>query len=60
MAFMIAQNTLPPTINLENTTEEFDCNYVPNVAQRRNVDVALTNSFGFGGTNSSLCFARCP
>ncbi|EAS35435.3 beta-ketoacyl-acyl-carrier-protein synthase II [Coccidioides immitis RS] len=54
----IYEGILPPTINLENTTEEFDCNYVPNVAQGREVDVVLTNSFGFGGTNSSLCFAR--
>ncbi|PGH13245.1 beta-ketoacyl-acyl-carrier-protein synthase II [Helicocarpus griseus UAMH5409] len=54
----IRENSLPPTINLDNTTEEFDCNYVPNVAQQRQVDVVLTNSFGFGGTNSSICFAR--
>lgn len=52
------QNTLPPTINLESMTEEFDCNYVPNEPQRRPVDVVLTNSFGFGGTNASLCFSR--
>ncbi|PGH35628.1 beta-ketoacyl-acyl-carrier-protein synthase II [[Emmonsia] crescens] len=54
----IQENVLPPTINLDNTTEEFDCNYVPNVAQEKQVDVVLTNSFGFGGTNSSICFAR--
>ncbi|KAK2777284.1 Mitochondrial beta-keto-acyl synthase [Onygenales sp. PD_12] len=54
----IQENVLPPTINLENTTEEFNCNYVPNVAQERQVDVVLTNSFGFGGTNSSICFVR--
>lgn len=52
------QRALPPTVNLENTTEEFDCNYVPNVAQDKDVNVVLTNSFGFGGTNSSLCFAK--
>lgn len=52
---------MPPTLNLENPgdpSEEFDCNYVPNNAQSQQVDVALTNSFGFGGTNASLCFAR--
>ncbi|EEH22531.2 beta-ketoacyl-acyl-carrier-protein synthase II [Paracoccidioides brasiliensis Pb03] len=54
----IHENILPPTINLDNTTDEFDCNYVPNAAQQRRVDLVLTNSFGFGGTNSSICFAR--
>ena len=47
---------MPPTINLEHQTDGFDCNYAPNAAQDRKIDVALTNSFGFGGTNSSLCF----
>ncbi|KAJ9223635.1 hypothetical protein DTO169C6_3987 [Paecilomyces variotii] len=54
----IHENVMPPTINLENRTEEFDCNYAPGAAQERTIDVALTNSFGFGGTNSTLCFAR--
>lgn len=49
---------MPPTINLETQTAEFDCNYAANEAQERKIDTALTNSFGFGGTNSSLCFAR--
>ena len=55
------KNVLPPTINLDqpgDPPDEFNCNYVPNVAQKRQVDVALTNSFGFGGTNASLCFAK--
>jgi len=50
---------MPPTINLVSKTEEFDCNYVANEAQRANVDVAISNSFGFGGTNSSLVFKKC-
>ncbi|OXV06576.1 hypothetical protein Egran_05656 [Elaphomyces granulatus] len=54
----INENMMPPTINLDTTTTEFDCNYAPNFAQERTIDVALTNSFGFGGTNASLCFAK--
>jgi 3-oxoacyl-[acyl-carrier-protein] synthase II len=52
------QNTLPPTINIDSLDDGFDCNYVPGEAQQQQVDVALTNSFGFGGTNASLCFSR--
>jgi 3-oxoacyl-[acyl-carrier-protein] synthase II len=43
-------------VNAGNPPEEFDCNYVANVAQQKEVSVALSNSFGFGGTNASLCF----
>ncbi|CAN9254489.1 unnamed protein product [Alternaria sp. RS040] len=52
-------NTLPPTLNLQNPgdpADEFDCNYVAHAAQQHGVHVALSNSFGFGGTNASLCF----
>lgn len=52
------QNIMPPTINLERLADGFDCNYAPGEAQERRIDVALTNSFGFGGTNSSLCFSK--
>ncbi|OKO98617.1 hypothetical protein PENSUB_9057 [Penicillium subrubescens] len=54
----IQDNVMPPTINLDRLADGFDCNYAPNESQARKIDVALTNSFGFGGTNSSLCFAR--
>jgi 3-oxoacyl-[acyl-carrier-protein] synthase II len=56
-----AQNTLPPTLNLHHPgdpQEEFNCNYVPRVPQQAEVSVALSNSFGFGGTNASLCFVK--
>lgn len=52
---------MPPTLNLENPgepSEEFDCNYIPLYAQEKEIKVALTNSFGFGGTNASLCFTE--
>ncbi|KAK6501604.1 Mitochondrial beta-keto-acyl synthase [Arthrobotrys musiformis] len=57
----IHEGILPPTLNLEqpgDPPEDFDCNYVANKAQSANVDVALCNSFGFGGTNASLCFTK--
>ena len=51
----IRDNIVPPTINLENPIDEVgDFNLVPNKAQKREVNVALSNSFGFGGTNASL------
>ncbi|PYH68800.1 putative beta-ketoacyl synthase (Cem1) [Aspergillus vadensis CBS 113365] len=54
----VNENVMPPTINLERLADGFDCNYAPKQAQERTIDVALTNSFGFGGTNSSLCFSK--
>ncbi|KAL8834847.1 MAG: hypothetical protein Q9170_003589 [Blastenia crenularia] len=55
----VRHNVMPPTLNLtEVDGPEFDCNYVPLKAQQRKVDVVLSNSFGFGGTNASLCFKR--
>lgn len=58
-ALAIRDNIVPPTINLENPIEEVgDFNLVPNKAQKRQVDVALSNSFGFGGTNASLVLKR--
>jgi 3-oxoacyl-[acyl-carrier-protein] synthase II len=49
---------LPPTINLENPDEGCDLDYVPQEAREAKFDVALNNSFGFGGTNSSLLLKR--
>jgi len=48
----------PPTMNLENQDPECHLNYVPNKPQDLKIDIALSNSFGFGGTNGSLIFRR--
>jgi len=49
---------VPPTINLDNPDEGCDLDYVPNTAREMPVNVALSNSFGFGGTNGTLVFKR--
>ncbi len=48
----------PPTINLDHPSPECDLDYVPHTARAMNIDVVLSNSFGFGGTNGSLIFQR--
>ena len=55
----IRDSVLPPTINLETPDPECDLDYVPGAARQARVRVALSNSFGFGGTNGSLVF-RAP
>ena len=49
---------IPPTINLESPGEECDLDYVPNTARDAELNVVISNSFGFGGTNGSLLFKR--
>ncbi len=57
-ALAIHNQVAPPTINLTTPDPECDLNYVPNTAQEMKIDVALSNSFGFGGTNGTLVFAK--
>jgi 3-oxoacyl-[acyl-carrier-protein] synthase II len=54
----IRDGVVPPTLNLDNPSEGCDLILVPHTAQERKVDYALSNSFGFGGTNASLVFGR--
>ena len=54
----IRDNVAPPTINLDNPSVETPIDLVPHKAREREINVALSNSFGFGGTNASLIFKR--
>ena len=54
----IRDGVLPPTINLDHPGDDCDLDYVPHEARRQRVDAALSNSFGFGGQNTSLIFRR--
>jgi 3-oxoacyl-[acyl-carrier-protein] synthase II len=54
----IRDQICPPTINYETPDPQCDLDYVPNVSRKHKIDVVLSNSFGFGGTNSTLVFRR--
>jgi 3-oxoacyl-[acyl-carrier-protein] synthase II len=54
----LRDQVLPPTINLDVAGEGCDLDYVPNKARNASLEIALSNSFGFGGTNGSLIFRR--
>jgi 3-oxoacyl-[acyl-carrier-protein] synthase II len=54
----IRDNVAPPTINLDNPGEGCDLDFVPHTARQTRIDAALSNSFGFGGTNGTLVFRR--
>jgi 3-oxoacyl-[acyl-carrier-protein] synthase II len=54
----IHAGVIPPTINLDEPGEGCDLDYVPNVAREKKIDVAVSNGFGFGGTNGTLVFKR--
>jgi 3-oxoacyl-[acyl-carrier-protein] synthase II len=57
-ALAIARGVLPPTTNYETPDPECDLDYIPNQAREQRVDIAMSNSFGFGGTNAALILAR--
>jgi 3-oxoacyl-[acyl-carrier-protein] synthase II len=57
-ALAIRDQAAPPTINIFNQDPQCDLDYVPNTARRMKIDIAISNSFGFGGTNGSLVFKK--
>jgi 3-oxoacyl-[acyl-carrier-protein] synthase II len=54
----IRDQVAPPTINLDNPDPECDLDYVPHTARQMKLDVAMSNSFGFGGTNGTVIFKK--
>ncbi|MBC85995.1 MAG: beta-ketoacyl-[acyl-carrier-protein] synthase II [Bdellovibrionaceae bacterium] len=55
----VYKNCAPPTINLDNPSEGCDLDFIPHTAREGNIEHALNNSFGFGGTNACLIFSKC-
>ncbi|MEK6552608.1 MAG: beta-ketoacyl-[acyl-carrier-protein] synthase II, partial [Bacteroidota bacterium] len=54
----IKYSMVPPTINLEETEPEMDLNYTPKIAVKKEINYAISNTFGFGGHNASLLFKK--
>jgi 3-oxoacyl-[acyl-carrier-protein] synthase II len=57
-ALSLRDQVIPPTINLDNPGEGCDLDYTPGMARQRRVEIVISNSFGFGGTNGSIIFKR--
>ena len=57
-SLVISRGIIPPTINLDNPDPECDLDYVPHNARQMDVSVVISNSLGFGGHNTCLCFRK--
>jgi 3-oxoacyl-[acyl-carrier-protein] synthase II len=57
-ALAVHHQVAPPTINLDNPSEGCDLDYIPHTARQMEIGAAISNSFGFGGTNGSLVFKK--
>jgi 3-oxoacyl-[acyl-carrier-protein] synthase II len=57
-ALTIYEGIIPPTINLDHPDPDCDLDYVPNTARKTDVKFAMTNSFGFGGTNAAVILRK--
>ena len=57
-ALTVSEDIIPPTVNHDHPGDECDLDYVPKVARKTKVDIAMTNSFGFGGTNATLILKK--